>query len=59
LRNKELASEKVLWRNQQVEGATWEVEDDIMSKYPHLFPSLLFYLDVLVPHGSFFRIHVF
>ncbi|XP_070015597.1 uncharacterized protein [Nicotiana sylvestris] len=26
LRNKEIASVKVLWRNQQVEDATWEAE---------------------------------
>ncbi|WMV13401.1 hypothetical protein MTR67_006786 [Solanum verrucosum] len=39
LRNKELASVKVLWRNHLVEGATWETEGDMMSRYPHLFPS--------------------
>ncbi|WMV37332.1 hypothetical protein MTR67_030717 [Solanum verrucosum] len=39
LRNKEIASVKVLWRNQLVEGATWEAEVDMMSRYPHLFPS--------------------
>lgn len=39
LRNKEVASVKVLWRNQLVEGATWETESDMMAKYPHLFPS--------------------
>ncbi|WMV25656.1 hypothetical protein MTR67_019041 [Solanum verrucosum] len=36
LRNKEVASVKVLWRNPLVEGATWEA--DMMSGYPHLFP---------------------
>ncbi|WMV25170.1 hypothetical protein MTR67_018555 [Solanum verrucosum] len=39
LRNKEVAFVKVLWRNQLVEGATWEVEVDMMSRYPHFFPS--------------------
>ncbi|WMV09477.1 hypothetical protein MTR67_002862 [Solanum verrucosum] len=29
----------ILWRNQLVEGAAWEAEADIMSKYPHFFPS--------------------
>ena len=36
LRNKEVASFKVLWRIQSVEGATCEAE---AAKYPHLFPS--------------------
>jgi len=31
LKNKEVAFVKVLWRNQLVEGATWEAEADIMS----------------------------
>jgi len=39
LRNKEVASVKVLWRNQSVNGSTREVEADMMSRYPHLFPS--------------------
>ena len=37
LRNKEVPLVKVLWRNQSVEGATWEAEADMRSKYPHLF----------------------
>nr|XP_004250664.1 uncharacterized protein LOC101265398 [Solanum lycopersicum] len=37
LRNKEVASVKVLWRNQQVEHVTWEVEEAMKLKYPHLF----------------------
>ncbi|WMV24829.1 hypothetical protein MTR67_018214 [Solanum verrucosum] len=41
LRNKEVASVKVLWRNQLVEGATWESEADMISLYPHLFHSNL------------------
>jgi len=39
LRNKEVASVKVLWRNQLVESSTWEAKADMMSHYPHLFPS--------------------
>ncbi|XP_027771400.1 uncharacterized protein LOC114076490 [Solanum pennellii] len=37
LRNKEVASVKVLWRNQQVEEVTWEVEEAMKLKYSHLF----------------------
>ncbi|WMV07710.1 hypothetical protein MTR67_001095 [Solanum verrucosum] len=37
LRTKEVASIKVLWRNQFVEEATWEVEEDMKKRYPHLF----------------------
>ncbi|WMV18379.1 hypothetical protein MTR67_011764 [Solanum verrucosum] len=39
LRNKEVASVKVLWRSQSVEGATWEAEAAMKSKYPPLFTS--------------------
>ncbi|WMV38115.1 hypothetical protein MTR67_031500 [Solanum verrucosum] len=39
LRSKEVASVKVLWRSQSIEGATWEVEAAMKSKYPHPFPS--------------------
>ena len=39
LRNKEVASVKVMWRSQSVEGATWEKELAIKAKYPQLFPS--------------------
>ncbi|XP_070010212.1 uncharacterized protein [Nicotiana sylvestris] len=37
LRNKEIASMNVLWQNQQVEEATWEAEDEMKRKHPHLF----------------------
>ncbi|KAF3685344.1 hypothetical protein FXO37_00715 [Capsicum annuum] len=37
LSNKEVPLVKVLWRNQSVEGATWEAEADMRTKYPHLF----------------------
>ena len=39
LRNKEIASVKFLWRNQYVESATWEAEEDMKKRYPHLFPT--------------------
>ena len=37
LRNKKIASVKVLWRNQYVERATWEAEEDMKKCYPYLF----------------------
>ena len=37
LRNRRIPQVKVLWRNQKVEEATWEREDEIQNKYPHLF----------------------
>ncbi|XP_070049304.1 uncharacterized protein [Nicotiana tomentosiformis] len=43
LRNKKIASVKVLWRNQHVEEATWEAEKDMKKKYPHLFVDKLKY----------------
>ncbi|WMV46376.1 hypothetical protein MTR67_039761, partial [Solanum verrucosum] len=39
LRNKEVSSVKILWRNHLVESATWEGEANMKSLYPHLFPS--------------------
>ncbi|WMV36632.1 hypothetical protein MTR67_030017 [Solanum verrucosum] len=39
LRTKEVASVKVLWRNQLVEKATWEAEEDMKKRYPYLFES--------------------
>ena len=37
LRNKEEASVKVLWRNNNREEITWEVEELMKKKYPQLF----------------------
>ena len=37
LRNKEVASVKVLWRNHIVEGGTWEAKVEMKSRYPHIF----------------------
>lgn len=39
LRTKEIASVKVLWRNQRGEEATWESEEDMKARYPLLFTS--------------------
>ncbi|KAH0710411.1 hypothetical protein KY284_011838 [Solanum tuberosum] len=39
LRTKEVASIKVLWRNQFVEETTWEAEEDMKKRYPYLFES--------------------
>ena len=37
LRNKTISLVKVIWRNHLVEEATWELEDQMRSQYPHLF----------------------
>ena len=37
LRNKKVTSVKVLWINQQVKEVTWEAEEAMLMKYPHLF----------------------
>ena len=37
VRSKEVATVKVLLKNHLVKGATWEAEDNIKSRYPHLF----------------------
>ncbi|WMV07671.1 hypothetical protein MTR67_001056 [Solanum verrucosum] len=39
LRTKDVSSVKVHWRNQFVEEATWEAEEDMKKRYPHLFES--------------------
>ena len=40
LQTKNVASVKVLWRNKNVEEVTWEAEEEIKVKYPHLFPAV-------------------
>jgi hypothetical protein len=37
LRNKTIRLVKVLWRNHSAGEASWEREDEMQSKYPHLF----------------------
>ena len=39
LRNKDISTLKVLWRNHLVEGAMWEANADMRSRYPHVFSS--------------------
>jgi hypothetical protein len=38
LRTKTIPLVKVLWQNHEVEKASWELEQEIRSKYPYLFP---------------------
>jgi hypothetical protein len=37
LRTKTIPLVKVLWRNHDVEEVSWELENEIRNKYPHLF----------------------
>ncbi|WMV32195.1 hypothetical protein MTR67_025580 [Solanum verrucosum] len=37
LRTNDVALVKVLWRNQFVEEATWEAEEDMKMRYPYIF----------------------
>ena len=37
LRSREIASNKVQWKNQPSEESTWEKEADRQERYPHLF----------------------
>ena len=37
LQNKTISLVRVLWRNQNVEESTWELENYMKEKYPHLF----------------------
>nr|XP_033510804.1 uncharacterized protein LOC117275616 [Nicotiana tomentosiformis] len=37
LRTKDIALVKVLWRNHDVDEATWEAEEDMKIRYQHLF----------------------
>lgn len=38
LRNKDVASVKVLWGSLSIEGATWKVEVTMNTTYPYFFP---------------------
>ena len=37
LRNKNIPLVKILWRNQSVDEATWELEEEMRNKYKELF----------------------
>ena len=52
LRNKEVASVKVLWRSKNVEEMTWESEEEMKSKYPHLFQTEDMARDGMLQHSS-------
>jgi len=39
LRKKEVASVKVLWRNQFAEETTWKAEEDMKKRYPYIAES--------------------
>jgi len=45
LRIKIISLVKVLWRNQHIEEATWEMEEEIWKNYPHLFQDTLSFED--------------
>ena len=36
---KEVAPVKVFWRHQFIEETTWEDEEDVKKRYPHIFES--------------------
>ncbi|KAK1384899.1 hypothetical protein POM88_022634 [Heracleum sosnowskyi] len=37
LRNKVIKLVRVVWRNHNVEESTWELESEMLERYPHLF----------------------
>jgi hypothetical protein len=37
LKNKSISLVKVLWNNHLVEEVSWELEESMRNKYPHLF----------------------
>jgi hypothetical protein len=37
LRNKNISLVKVLWSDYSVEEGSWELEESMRNKYPHLF----------------------
>ena len=47
LRTKRISLVKVLWRNHSIEEATWEREEEIRNKYPHLFGMSNFEVEIL------------
>ncbi|XP_070010667.1 uncharacterized protein [Nicotiana sylvestris] len=52
LRNKEIASIKVLWQSQQVKEATWEAEEEMRKKYPQLYRAVLRDVALLFRRGE-------
>lgn len=53
IRSKEIALDKILWRNEKVEEATWELDGDMYARYPLFFE----YIDVSM-EGSNVFLHI-
>lgn len=53
LTNKEVASVKVIWKNHLVEGATWDVEVNKKSIYPHLFDKKRLFVPIYIKNNEF------
>ncbi|XP_075500161.1 uncharacterized protein LOC142538748 [Primulina tabacum] len=51
LRNKEIGLVKVLWRNQVIEEATWEPEEEIKHRYPSLFDGMVINILMVIGYG--------
>ncbi|KAK8942851.1 hypothetical protein KSP39_PZI009658 [Platanthera zijinensis] len=49
LRRKTIPMVKILWKNQDVESATWELESVMRKAYPHL----LLPIERLIPFSGF------
>ncbi|XP_070029249.1 uncharacterized protein [Nicotiana sylvestris] len=55
LRSKRISMVKVQWRGQPVEEATWEPEEDMRSRYPHIFSTPSMILDLFEDEHLFKR----
>ena len=42
LHNKQIPLVKVLWTNHTSQEATWETDEEMKAKYPHLFEVILY-----------------
>ena len=45
LRSKIISLVKILWRNQHIEEAIWELKEEMRKNYPHLFQGTLSFED--------------
>jgi len=45
--NKQILLVRVLWANHSASEATWETEEDMRTKYPHLFEVTLCHMKAL------------
>ncbi|XP_070015568.1 uncharacterized protein [Nicotiana sylvestris] len=55
LRSKNIASMKVQWKGQLVEEATWETDQEMQSRYSHLFETPCMILDLFEDERLFKR----